>query len=91
MFLLAGHTIHNSIVVAVIRNFNHGQRNRAVTKVFWEELKIGAKVELDNAVRLIGKSIHRSSWIVATAKQILESNSLTFPVFEERYLTSCKA
>lgn len=90
MFLLIWRTILNLAIKAMIRNFNHGSWNRAFTKVFRKEFKIRAEVELDNAIWLIGKSIHGSRWVVSSTVKILKSNTLANPIFEERYFTSCK-
>jgi hypothetical protein len=73
----------------MVRNFNHGPRHWTSIEVLWKEFKIRAKVELDYTIWLIWKSIHWGSWVVATTIQILESNPLADPIFEERYLTSC--
>ena len=86
---LTWRSIFNSVIKPMIRNFNHGPRHWTSIEVLWKEFKIRAKVELDYTIWLIWKSIHWGSWVVATTIQILESNPLADPIFEERYLTSC--
>lgn len=82
-------TIFNFVVKTMIWSFNHWPWNRPSIEILRKEFKVWTEVKLDSAVWLIGKSIHRSSRIIATTIKILESYSLAYTIFEERYLTTC--
>ena len=83
LFHLTGHTVLNSAIITMVWNFNHWPWGRASSKIIRKCIKIWTKIELNNTIWLVWKSVHESRRIAATTIKISESNPLAYPIFEK--------